>query len=134
MPQIPMRHISKDDPGTWVRFRKGLCEGCFAACCTMPVEMRWPDIVRLGWALADDNQRIIAKQLIKQGLIGRYRDATGVFTMARRSDGACALLDADRRCLRYDDRPQTCRDFPKISSRPDYCPAAPKTPTPSTRS
>lgn len=100
----------------------------------MPVEMRWPDIVRLGWALADDDQRIVAKQLVRQGLIDRYREATGVFTMASRSDGACALLTAERRCSRYDDRPQTCRDFPKISSRPDYCPAAPKTPTPSKRS
>ncbi|NCU85646.1 MAG: hypothetical protein EBV57_06520, partial [Betaproteobacteria bacterium] len=33
---------------TWLKYRSGLCDSCMASCCTMPVEVRVPDLVRLG--------------------------------------------------------------------------------------
>jgi hypothetical protein len=32
----------------WAKYRNGLCDHCTANCCTMPVEVKVPDLVRLG--------------------------------------------------------------------------------------
>ena len=43
----PIQLVDVDRPETWTRYRSGLCNGCAANCCTMPVEVRLPDLVRL---------------------------------------------------------------------------------------
>jgi hypothetical protein len=43
-----IRIVDVDSPGTWTRYRAGLCDSCQANCCTMPLEVRLPDLVRLG--------------------------------------------------------------------------------------
>lgn len=65
--------VDVDRPETWTRYRNGLCDHCVANCCTMPVEVRLPDLVRL--ALVDpfeaehEAPKQIAKRLSKAGLI-----------------------------------------------------------------
>jgi len=116
----------KDKPSTWVPFKKGMCALCWATCCTMPIEMCFEDVVRLGWVFGDEDPRFAAKRLLKEGKIDRYRDKAGVFLLARKSNHACILLGEDRQCTEYNKRPATCQNFPKVSSRPGYCPAVKK--------
>ncbi len=41
----PIVHIADvDRPDTWTRYRAGLCSTCAANCCTMPLEVRLPDM------------------------------------------------------------------------------------------
>ena len=40
--------VNVDNADTWTRYRNGLCSTCAANCCTMPVEVKLPDLVRLG--------------------------------------------------------------------------------------
>lgn len=78
---------------TWTRFRKGLCAGCAARCCTMPVEVR----------------------LQESGTVERFHARSGVFTLARRASGDCIYLDElTRRCTVYERRPDTCRNHPQV--------------------
>jgi hypothetical protein len=44
----PIAIVDVDRPDTWTRYRAGLCESCAANCCTMPLEVQLPDLVRLG--------------------------------------------------------------------------------------
>lgn len=114
-----------NQPETWKRFRKGDCEGCRSACCTMPVEVFAEDLVRLELAEMEefeDGAKAVAKRLQKKGVIASFRDRTGVFLLARQADGSCVFLNRDRRCEVYDQRPKTCREFPRVSSRPGFCP------------
>lgn len=129
---IPVCDLDRTE--TWVRFRKGMCEQCRATCCTMPVEVRVTDLVRLG-ALdafeAGEEPRLLARRLQKQGLITHFNHRHELFTLARRASGDCLYLDAQtRRCTVYDKRPDTCRMHPKIGPRPGFCAFQPK-PAPS---
>jgi uncharacterized protein len=116
-----------DRPETWVRYREGLCQGCWAGCCRMPVEVRAPDLVRLGWADAleiEAEPARVARKLQKLGKIRSYRESTGLFQLAPRADGACALLDQKSLCTVYEKRPDVCRKFPKeMGNKPGFCPA-----------
>ncbi len=119
--------VDIDRPDTWTRYHKGLCERCAAHCCTMPVEVRLPDLVRLH--LVDDFEaeheapKQIAKRLSKAGLIEHFNFKHSIFTLARRASGDCHFLDpVSRRCTVYEDRPATCRKHPEIGPRPGYCP------------
>ncbi|MFH1357143.1 MAG: YkgJ family cysteine cluster protein [bacterium] len=116
----------KDKPETWVKYKKGMCALCNAICCTMPIEMYFEDIVRLGWAFEDEEPRKVAKRLLKENKISRYRDKAGVFLMMRGSDHACIMLTKERKCCVYNKRPLTCQNFPQKSSRSGYCPAVRK--------
>ena len=114
-----------DQPQSWKKYRKGDCEGCWAACCTMPVEMRADDAVRLELCHVDeieDNPRKVARKLLKTGIIASYREKTGIYTLARTASGDCIYLTLNRTCEVYDKRPKTCREFPNVSSRPGFCP------------
>ncbi|MEN3112377.1 YkgJ family cysteine cluster protein [Uliginosibacterium paludis] len=117
----------RDDLDTWVRYRNGLCDSCNAVCCTMPAEVRARDLVRLGFIdefELDSDPKQLAKRLQKQGLIEHFNFRHALFTLARRANGDCRLLDpATRRCTVYEQRPDTCRNHPqKIGPRPGYCP------------
>lgn len=41
-----------DDLSTWQKYRRGLCDTCYATCCTLPVEVTVSDLVRM--ALVDE--------------------------------------------------------------------------------
>lgn len=119
--------VDVDRTETWTRYRAGMCDACQANCCTMPLEVRVSDLVRLGLVDAfeaeQDDPARIAKRLLKARLIERYNTKAEVFTMARRADGDCTWLDArTRRCTVYALRPDTCRLHPQQKSpRPGYC-------------
>ncbi len=112
---------------TWSRFRAGMCDTCMANCCTMPVEVKLPDLVRLGlvdpFEAEHEDPGQIAKRLIKAKVLERFHAKSGIFTLMRRADGDCQYLDAKtRRCTVYDQRPNTCRLHPQVGPRPNHCP------------
>ena len=119
--------VDVDRLETWTRYRSGLCESCAANCCTMPVEIRLPDLVRLGlvdpFEAEHEEPRLIARRLIKSRSVERYNHKDGIFTMARRANGDCQFLDAvTRRCTVYEQRPNTCRKHPQVGPKPGFCP------------
>lgn len=121
----------RERPETWLRFEKHLCASCHATCCTMPVEVRLDDLIRLG--LADEFERgeplkSIARRLQREGIIDHFHQRSGVFTLARRSNDDCLFLDAtSRRCTVYERRPATCRNHPQVGPRPGHCAYRPRT-------
>lgn len=125
---IPAADIDRLD--TWQKYRKGLCDTCNASCCTLPVEVGLDDLIRLG--LVDEFERgeplsRIAKRLQKEGVVGRFHQKTGIFTLSRMSNDDCLFLDTrSRRCTVYDRRPATCRNHPQIGPRPGFCAYRPK--------
>ena len=128
-PPIPI--VDVDRPQTWSRYRRGLCDDCAAHCCTMPVEVRMPDLVRLGWVdpfeAEHETPKQIARRLLREGLIGHFNFRNSIFTLARRASGDCQLLDAaTRRCTVYEQRPDTCRKHPQVGPRPGHCPYGPR--------
>ena len=123
----PVSIVNVDNCDTWTRYRNGLCNSCAANCCTMPVEIRMADLVRLGlldpFEAEHEQVRLIARRLIKQRQVERYNHKDGIFTLARRASGDCQLLDAQtRRCTVYEQRPDTCRRHPQVGPRPGHCP------------
>lgn len=115
-----------DRPSAWKKYQAGLCEGCKAGCCTMPVEVKLSDLVRLGVASEDDalgSLKKLTKRLIKERVIVSYRQSTELFMLAQKANDDCMFLGADRLCTVYEKRPDTCRQFPSIGPRPGYCPA-----------
>ncbi len=119
--------VDVDRSETWTRYRNGLCETCAANCCTMPVEVKLPDLVRLQlvdpFEAEHEEPKQIAKRLSKAGLIAHFNYKHSIFTLARRASGDCQFLDAKtRRCTVYAQRPSTCRSHPQVGPRPGYCP------------
>jgi Fe-S-cluster containining protein len=111
---------------TWTRYRNGLCTGCAARCCTMPVELGLPDLVRLQlvdpFEAEHEAPKQIARRLEKAGVIGHFNFRHSIYTLARRASGDCLFLDAvTRRCTVYERRPDTCRKHPQVGPRPGYC-------------
>ncbi|MEE3156867.1 MAG: YkgJ family cysteine cluster protein [Pseudomonadota bacterium] len=125
---IPAADVDRLD--TWQKYRKGLCDSCRATCCTLPVEVRLEDLIRLG--LVDEFERgeplkQIAKRLQREGVVERFHQKSGVFTLSRMSNDDCLFLDArSRRCTVYDRRPATCRNHPQVGPRPGFCAYRPK--------
>lgn len=119
--------VDVDRLETWTRYRNGLCDSCVANCCTMPVEVKLADLVRLGlvdpFEAEHEAPKQIAKRLAKAGLIDHFNFKNEIYTLARRASGDCSFLDATtRRCTVYEQRPDTCRKHPQVSPRPGYCP------------
>ena len=91
----------------------------------MPVEARLSDLIRM--ELVDEFERgeplkNIAKRLMKDGVVERFNQKTGLFTLTRMSNNDCYFLNRKTRlCTIYDKRPETCRNHPKIGPRPGYC-------------
>ncbi|MBU3712166.1 MAG: YkgJ family cysteine cluster protein [Limnohabitans sp.] len=123
----PLAIVDVDRPDTWTKYRSGLCDGCAANCCTMPVEVKLPDLVRLGlvdpFEAQHEPAKQIAKRLTKAGLIEHFNFKNSIYTLARRASGDCLYLDAvTRRCTVYEKRPNTCRLHPQVGPRPGHCP------------
>lgn len=114
-----------DDLRNWTKYSPKLCRTCIGSCCTLPVEVRADDIKRLGLCDSfqlDDNPKKAAKLLKKDGIIDHYHHRSGIFTLARRSDGSCQFLQQDTHlCSVYENRPDTCRNHPKIGPKPGFC-------------
>jgi Fe-S-cluster containining protein len=119
--------VDVDRLETWSRYRPGLCDSCAANCCTMPVDVKLADLVRLQlvdpFEAEHEAPKQIAKRLTKAGLVDHFNFKHGLFTLARRASGDCHFLDASsRRCTVYALRPDTCRKHPQVGPRPGHCP------------
>jgi hypothetical protein len=103
-----------------------MCEGCFAGCCTLPLEVSAYDLIRLGVVSEDEaaaSLKKVARKLSKEGIVRSFFAKTGVFIIEQRHGRDCYFLDEKtRRCTVYEKRPEVCRTFPKIGPRPGYCP------------
>lgn len=112
------------DMGRWTHYKKGMCDTCEGLCCYMPVEVQTSDLIRLG-ILADFHLEMSLKEQIKDALkhpgVSRYTASTEKFTLAQKPDSSCFFLDANKRCTQYDQRPETCRNHPKIGPKPGFC-------------
>lgn len=117
-------------PDTWRQYEKGLCSDCWAGCCTLPVEARASDLVRLGLATAEEVDwapEEVAAKLFKRKIIQSYDPRDQMFTLAQVSGRDCIYLSpVTRRCTVYEKRPDTCRNFPKVGPRSGFCPYQPK--------
>jgi Fe-S-cluster containining protein len=115
---------------TWVKYRTGLCNDCVSSCCTLPVEVRLNDLIRM--ELADEFERDeplkhIARRLEKAGIIENFSHKHEIFTLSRRSNNDCLYLHpVTRLCTIYEKRPDTCRNHPGIGPRPGYCAYKPR--------
>ena len=121
-----IRIVDVDRLETWSKYKPGMCDTCAANCCTMPLEVRLPDLVRLGlvdpFEVENIEPKLIAKRLTKMRLIDHFNPKHEIFTMARRASGDCNFLDATtRRCTVYEQRPETCRLHPKKGPKPGFC-------------
>lgn len=116
-----------DRPSEWTRFASAkTCDGCFAGCCTLPVEVSASDLFRLGLATEDEaaaSQKKLFKRLHKEGRVKSFFAATGIYILEQRPNRDCIFLDEKTRlCTVYEKRPEVCRRFPKIGPRPGFCP------------
>lgn len=115
-----------DRPSTWKAYRSGMCNGCYGGCCTMPVEVKLEDLIRLGVVGEDEaagSIKKIAKRLKKEGTISSYRQGTDLFMLTQKANRDCLYLDSvTRLCTVYERRPGVCREFPSIGPRPNFCP------------
>ena len=115
---------------TWSRYTRDMCSSCMSSCCTLPVEVRLDDLIRLG--VVDEFERgeplkNIARRLQKDGIIERFNQKTARFTLSRMSNNDCLYLDRKSRlCTVYEQRPDTCRNHPRVGPRPGYCACRPK--------
>lgn len=126
MIKLPVVQADPDDTATWAKFRRKLCRHCDAVCCSLPVEVKAPDLIRM--KLIDDfelqeNLKFIARKLIKRHVVDHFHSKSDTFTLSRMANGDCMFLDSlTRRCTIYEQRPDTCRNHPLIGPRPGYCP------------
>ena len=115
---------------TWAKYSAPMCGSCVSSCCTLPVEVKIKDLIRIGivdeFELGDPPKNI-AKRLQKEGIVERYNQKSEIFTLQRMSNNDCLYLDRKSRlCTIHDKRPDTCRNHPRIGPRPGYCAYKPK--------
>ncbi|MCK5783031.1 MAG: YkgJ family cysteine cluster protein [Desulfobacterales bacterium] len=130
---MPISKVKSDvdieNPRTWLRHKKIMCNSCHAGCCTLIVEVTATDLVRLEltdeWEIENTLKSLI-KRLKKDRIIKRYNFKTEKFVMEQSSNGDCIFLDQERNCRVYEKRPTVCRNHPVIAGpRPGYCPYRP---------
>jgi Fe-S-cluster containining protein len=118
--------VDAQRPSTWTKYRNGLCDGCWAGCCTLPVEVSAADLIRLELISEEEaavSLKAVAKKLMKQKLVQAFNAKSGIFVLEQRYGEDCVFLGRqDRLCTVYEKRPEVCRKFPKIGPRPGYCP------------
>lgn len=116
---------------SWRKYQKGLCTDCWAGCCTLPVEAKISDLVRLGLTTpeeADWDLSGLIKRLTKARVIEGYDPREQMFILAQVSGRDCLYLHpTTRTCTVYEKRPDTCRNFPKIGPKSGFCPYKLKT-------
>jgi Fe-S-cluster containining protein len=113
-------------PSSWKPYKKGMCEGCWSGCCTLPLEASAFDLIRLELITEDEaasSLKKAARRLMKAGYVKSFHSTSGLFVMEQRYGRDCVFLGDDRRCTVYEKRPEVCRQFPKIGPRPGFCPA-----------
>ena len=121
--------IEKRDPqrpSTWVQYKKGMCDGCWSGCCTLPVEVSASDLIRLGLIVEEEaavSLKDVAKKLTKAKVIQAYNAKSQLFVLEQRYGRDCIYLGKNRLCTVYEIRPEVCRKFPTIGPRPGFCPA-----------
>lgn len=120
-------NVNKDQPSTWKKYDASNCTRCRAYCCSMPVEVRVDDLIRLEIATADERANSIkklAKRLKREGFISSYREGTEFFMLTQKPNGDCYFLNSHTRlCTVYEKRPETCRQFPsQVGPRIGFCP------------
>lgn len=126
------RHIQviPDEPTTWSKYQKKFCADCMATCCSLPVEVKTSDLIRIGLMAACEegsDLRFIARRLKKAGLIEHFHHRSATLTLARMANGDCCYLDSRTRlCTIYEQRPDTCRNHPQVGPRSGYCAYTPK--------
>ena len=124
-PQRPLNPADPDRLDTWHRYQKGMCRGCQGTCCSLPVEVRISDLIRLGLTdafEAEGDPKWIARRLMKEGVVGHFNHKQAIFTLSRRANGDCLYLDQRTRlCVVYEQRPETCCNHPQVGPRPGYC-------------
>jgi Fe-S-cluster containining protein len=128
---LPAAPADIDNTATWAKYNKRLCDHCSACCCSLPVEVKPADLVRMQlideFELEED-PKYIAKRLMKQRVVEHFHAKSRTFTLARMASGDCVFLDSrTRRCIIYATRPETCRNHPQVGPRPGYCPFNRKT-------
>lgn len=123
-------HTNLDNTGTWTKYTKKLCNRCMGCCCSLPVEVKAEDLVRMGLMDAfelEENPKFIARRLMKERIVEHYHNKSETFILSRMANGDCLYLDSrSRRCTIYENRPDTCRNHPHIGPRPGYCAFTPK--------
>jgi Fe-S-cluster containining protein len=119
--------VDAQRPSTWPKYRSGMCEGCWAGCCTLPVEVSASDLIRLELITEEEaavSLKAVAKKLLKQKIIQAFSPKTQIFVLDQRYGEDCVFLGRrDRLCTVYEKRPEVCRQFPKIGPRPGFCPS-----------
>ena len=118
--------VDINDISTWTKYKSRLCAKCRANCCTMPVEVKISDLVRIGSITAfeaDEPIKKLAKKLKKEGVIEHFNFKNKIFTLVRFANYDCLYLDpVSRRCVIYEKRPDTCINHPQVGPRPGFCP------------
>lgn len=90
----------------------------------MPVEVMASDLVRMGILdefYLDSSLKEQTKEALKHPGVTRYTPSNEKYTLTQKQDTSCYFLDANKRCSVYENRPDTCRNHPKIGTRPNYC-------------
>lgn len=125
-----MNTVDKDNINTWLPYRDSFCTSCKAECCTIILEVKIEDLVRLNLCSQDEalQPKKVFKRLQKEKVVKSYREGTGLFTLQSKSNGDCQYLDSQTRlCTVYDLRPNVCRNFPLTAGpRLRFCPASKK--------
>ena len=120
------RGVNIEQPSTWVKYKKGLCKTCTGGCCSLPVEARLSDLVRMEvvdpFEAEVEAPKKIAKRLMKAGIIQHFNFKRSKFTLAQRANNDCIYLDQQTRlCTIYEKRPDICRNHPRVGPRPGFC-------------
>jgi Fe-S-cluster containining protein len=127
---LPLSHTNLDDTSTWTKYTKKLCNSCMGSCCSLPVEVKTADLIRMGLMdefELEEHPKFIARRLMKEQIVEHYHNKSETFTLSRMANGDCLYLDSrSRRCTIYEKRPDTCRNHPQIGPRPSYCAFMPK--------
>jgi len=123
--QLPETDTDIDDIRTWVKYRCRLCQHCRASCCTLPVEVKAADLIRMKLmdrCELEDNPKTIARRLKKEGVVEHFHYKSATYTLTRMANGDCIYLDKKTRlCTIYALRPNTCRRHPEVGPRPGFC-------------
>src|SRR3954462_10518815 len=79
-------------PSTWKQYKRGMCEGCWAGCCTLPVEVSASDLIRLELVSEEEaagSMKAVAKRLTKDRIIQAYSAKSQLFVLEQRYGQDC---------------------------------------------